>query len=97
MADRLFDDNEYYCTRFSCECLHPAHIVDFSVELWGDEKGVSVDFTEKYTGFGLTFLERVMRAIKLLLGKEVWGHGFTIRKGDIPEMIELLGKAKDKI
>lgn len=98
MADKLFEDSEFYAKRFSCKCLHPAHTVDLCVEVFRDvsekdKKSLSVEFAEQYIGNQLPLLDRIKRAFRLLLGREVWGHGFYVRPEDIPEMIELLSKA----
>lgn len=93
--DKLFDDSEFFSGRFSCDCLHPAHIVDISIEFQEDYKDntLTVDFAEKYDGSAYPLFDRIKRALCLLRGKEVWGHGFLIRKDDIPEMINLLREA----
>ena len=95
MADKLFEDNEFCCKRFSCDCGHPTHIVDFSIELDEDKRQVEIDFGERYSGNGLPLLERIRIAFWFLLGrKDIWGHGFSLREEDVGEMIELLGKVE---
>lgn len=94
MVDKIFDDSELYWKRFSCDCLDPTHIVDLSVEFIPGQKEntLLVEFAEKYSQYPLW--ERIKNAFKILLGKEIYGHGFIVRPSDIPEMIELLEKAK---
>jgi len=94
MADKIFDDSEFYGKRFSCGCLHPTHIVDFSVEIEKDKRWIEVDFAERYTRDAMPFWSRVKIVFLFLLGRQdIWGHGFIVRETDIPEMIELLNHA----
>lgn len=95
MADKLFDENDFYMKRFSCDCKHPSHIADFSIELDNDKRWVDIDFGERYSANVLPLFERIRVAFWFLLGKQdIWGHGFLLREEDVDEMIELLNKAK---
>lgn len=96
MADKVMDDAETTILRLSCECLDPMHTVDLTVERLyplGKDKGysVSIEWVEKYR-FD-TLWERVVRAVKILRGKELWGHGFIMRNEDIPLVVTLLENA----
>jgi len=97
MADKMFDNSEFYWKRFNCDCLDPRHIVDLSVELVDDGKRVlSVGFAERYIGSNFSLGLRIKRAFQFLLGKEIWGHGFMVRTEDIEEMIDVLENARGK-
>lgn len=97
MADLIVDDKNSYCKRLQCDCLDPTHTVDFHIEYYKDGKSIfDVEFVERYYGNQMPLLLRIKRAIKLLLGKPIWGHSFIIRRDDIAEMIELLERAKQQ-
>ena len=93
MADKLFEDSQFYRKRFTFVCFDISHTVDISVELTSDGSHIiEVGFWETHSKYGLSFFERFKRAVKFLFGKEIYGHGFSIRGEDIPEMIEILQK-----
>ena len=96
MADKLFENSLFYLKRFNCACSDIAHTADLSVELNEQPRIVEIEFAESYLGNKMPLLRRIKRVIQLLLGKELWGHGWLIRPEDINEMIEILEKARGK-
>ena len=93
MSDKLMEDPEITTLRLSCDCLDPMHTVDLSVErIYPREKsdGYStlIEWAEKYRFVGLW--QRVVNAVKMLLGRELWGHGFIVRNEDVPAVLDLL-------
>ena len=93
MSDKIMDDSETTILRLSCDCLDPVHTVDLMVERiypLGKTEGYSVliEWAEKYRFE--TLWDRVVRAVKMVLGCELWGHGFILRNEDIPTVMALL-------
>ena len=96
MADKLFEDSEIITKRFTCECMDPAHTMDVSVELTPKKELVMFTFWESYLSGRLSFLERLKRIFKLLIGRSVWENEFFLRREDIPELVDLLQKVTSK-
>lgn len=87
MADTIRKDTQTFHRRFSCDCLHPIHVLDIVIEkgeTWRD-----ICFGEKYAAKAPIF-ERIRDAIQLILGRELWVHDFRLREQDLSEMIEIL-------
>lgn len=94
MADRLFENSLFYLKRFNCACSDITHTADLSIELGEYPRIVEIEFAEGYLGNKMPLFLRIKRAIQLILGKELWGHGWLIRPEDIDEMIEMLERAR---
>ena len=96
MADKIFEDSEVITKRFTCECMDPAHTMDVTVELTPKKELIAFTFWESYFSGRLSFLERLKKMVKLLIGRSVWENEFYLRREDIPELVDLLQKATSK-
>ncbi len=89
--DKLFEDSDYSCERYICNCM--GHALDVSVEK--TENSTEVTFSNECLGHNSrTFLERVKIAFKYILNFDKKHHGyfweFCLREDDIPHLIKLL-------
>lgn len=101
MSDRMLDDSEFFMERFSCDCGDRGHIMDISIEYWKYEddkssKGrtILIDFEMRLHADEVPFFNRFWRGIKYILGKSTWDHGILLRGEDVPNMIDVLEKAR---
>lgn len=93
MADKIFEDDEVIVKRFSCECLFPGHILDVSIELADGGKRVVKCTLNLYMDGKAPLKYRLKQIWRLLRGREGQLEDFILRKEDLPELIELLGRA----
>lgn len=90
----IMDNEDIYCKRFSCDCLHIGHIMDVTIEFCGDGNALDIDFSERHYGNSMSLWERTKNAFTILRGREIYGHGIILRKEDIGEMVEILQRAE---
>lgn len=86
--EKIFEDNELYSVRFVCECLHPNHSLDVSIEKCSDGKHIYIEFSERYRAKNLG--ERFKFAWRALTGGNCADHDIGIRPEDIPDLINTL-------
>ena len=92
MAEKLFEDNEFYLVRVQCDCLTASHAIDFSVELSPDGKHlVYIEMSDRASW--RNWREKIKAAWDIICGKEIQLEDRGIRQEDIPALIELLQRA----
>lgn len=95
--DKIFEGNDYEAYRFACDCLHPFHVMDVSVEI--DERGQWVEFdfeiAEIYSK--KSFWNRLKDMIKVARGQEIYQCGFSVREEDRRHLKRLVDMANKKI
>ena len=91
MAEKLFDDDEFYMERFQCDCLSHNHCLDIYLELEGDRVvvcGLEVTVLGKAP---LRF--RIKEALKCIIGIELTHLNYRWRVEDIPRVISIFKRA----
>lgn len=94
MADKLFEDDEFVTKRFSCSCLHPAHILDVSIE--ADEKGKWIYCLFEFCLGSVSWKTRFKQMWNILRGRESELEDFYLRTEDAGELVELLERVEVK-
>ena len=93
MAEKLFDNDEFYLERFQCDCLSPEHCIDIYLELTDEGKRVvmcGMDVTMKGKA-PLRF--RIKEAFKYIIGIELTQLDYVWRVEDIPRVISIFKRA----
>ena len=92
MADKLYEDDEFYMVRVQCDCLAASHAIDFTVESFFDGKHlVYIEMSDHVSW--RNWKQKIKAVWDILCGREIQLEDRGIRQEDIPVLIELLQKA----
>ena len=92
--EKLFEDSEYSCHRFSCGCHDHKHLMDIGVEI--DGKRLILCSIMIYESGGSPLIWRLKQIWNLLRGKEGNLVEFIVRQEDIGELAKLFNKHRNK-
>ena len=94
MMEKIFDDSDFTCQRFVCDCKSQEHSMDICVET--PEGAESIVTVNMYLAGKPRIAHRLKQAWKSLCGKDGQLGDFCVRTEDVPHIIRILEVALPK-
>ena len=90
MADKLSKWEAWDWVRFQCDCYHPSHILDVSIEGDGKDDPHPVLSFSVYSSEHLPLMARLREVYKIMLGRRSTFEEIVIRPDDYAELVNLI-------